>query len=263
MPRAWGGSIIKFRGLGGKWPLGKMYRAGRGAERVEAPPADALKLTGKRVGATGALWAYGGISNQQDVDCTCNHSIFHLDLWARSWVPNNAVSGVMVIDSNGNRIMRMGKYGNVDDTEADLKEKEDGLRFAYIRACGATDTAAYVLDQASSRILKAALSYHAEETVSLDSGSRGSAPTPASAARTPEAKPAAGLSAPPPSSAAAPPAASPASSPAVVCRGWWSLAMSYKRAGRKDKAREYLRKIIESYPTTEYAARAKRELAEL
>ena len=39
--------------------------------------------------------------------------------------------------------------------------------------------------------------------------------------------------------------------------------MSYKRAGRQDKAREYLQKIIETYPESDYAGRAKREIAGL
>jgi hypothetical protein len=35
-----------------------------------------------------------------------------------------------VVDANGNRILRAGRYGNVDDTEADVKAGNDGLRFA-------------------------------------------------------------------------------------------------------------------------------------
>jgi TolA-binding protein len=39
--------------------------------------------------------------------------------------------------------------------------------------------------------------------------------------------------------------------------------MSYKRAGRRDKAREYLQKILDEHPGTDYAARARKELARL
>ena len=39
--------------------------------------------------------------------------------------------------------------------------------------------------------------------------------------------------------------------------------MSYKRAGRKDKAREYFQKIVNTYPDHEYAARARKEIARL
>jgi hypothetical protein len=53
----------------------------------------------------------------------------------------------------------------VDDTEADLKAGKDGLRFCWPRAVVASDTALYVADVGNRRVLKAALSYAAEETV--------------------------------------------------------------------------------------------------
>jgi hypothetical protein len=62
----------------------------------------------------------------------------------------------MVIDANGNRIARIGRYGNVDD---------EGIRIAWPRAVTASDRAMYVMDYGNRRILQAALSYHAEETV--------------------------------------------------------------------------------------------------
>jgi hypothetical protein len=157
-PRAWGGSILKFRGLGNKYPLGRMYGKHIWASK-DAPPADALKLDGRLFSAaSGALWAYGGISNVADTGCECNLSGFHLDHWARLWVPNNAVCGVMVVDSNGNFVMRVGQYGNLDD---------EGPRFAYIRSVWATDEALYVYDMANARLSKIALKYAAEETVPL------------------------------------------------------------------------------------------------
>ena len=104
-------------------------------------------------------------------------------------------------------------------------------------------------------------------------------PAPTSSSRTrPEPAPSrsneaeAGVT--PTASGSAPPAkpdvSSPRSAPVAakrtpeqVCRGWWSLAMSYKRAGRKDKAREYFQKIIAEHPGNEYAAKAKKEIARL
>ena len=71
-------------------------------------------------------------------------------------MPNNAVCGVMVVDSNGNFVMRVGKYGNVDD---------EGARFAYIRSVFATDEALYVYDMANARLSKITLKYGAEEIV--------------------------------------------------------------------------------------------------
>lgn len=47
------------------------------------------------------------------------------------------------------------------------------------------------------------------------------------------------------------------------CKGWLSMADNYAKAGFKEKARPYLQKVIDKYPSTEYAAAAKRKLAEL
>jgi hypothetical protein len=153
------GSLIKFRGQGGKYPLGRITWTGGPA------PDGAVKLNGAY--ATGALWAYGGVTGQTRRGCNCNNQRFDLDPWARVWIPATHLFSVMVLDSNGNRIARLGRYGNVDDTEADLKANKDGLRFAWLRAVAASDTALYVVDTANRRILKAALSYQAEETVAV------------------------------------------------------------------------------------------------
>ena len=116
--------------------------------------------------ASGALWAYGGVTGQSE-GCSCHHQRFDMDPWARVWIPAGHLFSVLVLDSNGNRIARLGRYGNVDDTEADVKAEKDGLRFAWMRAVAASDTALYVADSGNRRILKAALSYAAEETAAL------------------------------------------------------------------------------------------------
>jgi hypothetical protein len=55
----------------------------------------------------------------------------------------------------------------VDDTERDLREGRDGIRLCWPRAAAASDNALYVVDAGNRRILKAKLSYAAEETVAL------------------------------------------------------------------------------------------------
>jgi len=163
--RRWGGcgSLIKFRGLGGKYPVGKFYgKIPYGGETKTPRPPGALKLSGSEsrntFAVTGALWVYGGVSNQSFGDCNCAQNRFHLDHWARSWIPANHLCSVIVLDSNGNRIARIGRYGNPDDP---------GVRFAWLRAAAASDTALYVCDHGNRRILKAELAYHAEETAPL------------------------------------------------------------------------------------------------
>jgi len=156
------GTLIKFRGQGGKFPVGKIVWS------KEAAPADAVKLN--RGYAVGALWAYGGITGQSGGDCSCHHQRYDMDPWARIWIPATHLYSVMVLDSNGNRIARLGRYGNVDDTEEDVKAGRDGLRFCWPRATAASNTALYVSDTGNRRILKAALSYEVEESVNLEPG---------------------------------------------------------------------------------------------
>jgi hypothetical protein len=143
------GSLIKFRGQGGKYPL----NVGTGAK------------VGKGQEMPGALWVYGGLSNLTGGNCSCHHARFYMDGSARIWICANQLCSIMVLDSNGNRVARLGRYGNPDDTDADLKAGKDGVRLVWPRAVAASETAMYVIDFGNRRILKAALSYAAEETV--------------------------------------------------------------------------------------------------
>jgi hypothetical protein len=106
------GTLIKFRAQGGKYPIGKIVRG------KESAPAGAIHLSNGY--ALGALWAYGGVTGQSE-GCSCHHQRFDMDPWARAWIPSGHLFSVVVLDSNGNRIVRLGRYGNVDDTEADVR----------------------------------------------------------------------------------------------------------------------------------------------
>ncbi len=164
----WGGfgTLVKFRG-GVPFPRAKVISS-------ESPPAGAVRIN--QIGRLPAvvepeqdslLWAYTGLNGQASNSCTCHHLRYDVDFYARHWLPANYLYSVMVIDANANVIARLGRYGNVDDTEEDLKEGRDGLRFVWPRAVAVSDKALYVLDHNARRILKAALSYAAEEIVAM------------------------------------------------------------------------------------------------
>ncbi len=160
----WGsyGSLLKFQG-------GVPFPRGEASYGKEIPPGFA-KLTGYRSGPTaikGALWMWGGLVCQTPDICTCHNVRYDMDYFARHWIPANQLYSVVVLDANGNRIARLGRYGNVDDTDADIKAGKDGLRFAWVRALGVSDTALYAADTGNRRILKAALKYAAEADVPL------------------------------------------------------------------------------------------------
>jgi len=146
------GTLVKFRGQGGRYPL--------------STGPSGVKLGAKGEERPGSLWGYGGIPHQTG-DCMCHNVSCDMDYFARYWIAGNHVKSVVVIDSNGNRMARLGRYGNIDDTDADVKAGKDGLRFAWMRAVAVSDTALYVTDEYNHRILKAVLYYSAEEILPL------------------------------------------------------------------------------------------------
>jgi hypothetical protein len=109
------------------------------------------------------LRAYSGISGS-NMKCSCGHTRWDMDYYPRLWIPAPQLCSVVVLDSNGNLIARFGKYGNVDDDDPGV----GGIHFAgRISAVCASDRAFYAVDQHNHRLLKAELSYAAEEEVAL------------------------------------------------------------------------------------------------
>ncbi len=164
-------SLVKFRGRGGSYPLGVMTTVAGGVhkpvpDRQRQPPSfsDHTELAAMRAKGTaqGALWAYGGL-NERPTACTCNHTRRDMDGWARTWIPSMHLYSVVVIDSNGNRIARIGRYGNVDDAD----EKHGRIHMAWPRAVAVSDTGLYVMDYGNLRIFRCKLSYAAEESMAL------------------------------------------------------------------------------------------------
>lgn len=107
----------------------------------------------------GPLWVYGGMTDAIGSDCTCHNSRFDQDGWARSWIPARQLNSLVVIDANGNRIARIGRYGNVDD---------EGIRFAWVRAVAVSDKYVYANDVGNNRILKAKITYENEVVLGMD-----------------------------------------------------------------------------------------------
>jgi len=165
-------SLVKFRGRGGRYPLGIMAAIADGhhkpvPNRSGKPPSfsDATELTtlrGRKATAQGALWAYGGL-NEHVSGCTCNHTRRDMDGWARTWIPALHLYSVVVLDSNGNRIARIGRYGNVDDAD----EKCGRIHMAWPRGVAVSDSGLYVMDYGNLRIFRCKLGYHAEEELPL------------------------------------------------------------------------------------------------
>jgi sugar lactone lactonase YvrE len=130
-------------------------------------PADILNAPHGRGWVEGAAWMYGGVGfggKNPGVGCACWNCRFALDYFARSFVPEIDHYSVAVLDSAGNLILRVGRYGNVDDG----KPPGDGV--ALFHACFvATDTDRRLLiaDAGNGRIVGVRLDYHATQRVPL------------------------------------------------------------------------------------------------
>lgn len=127
--------------------------------------------------ARGALWAYGGASAGSTNHCWCRHGQFKVDYFGRVFVPEADRYSVAVLDTNGQVILRIGRYGNADDG----RPLVPGPTGAVHRAIGGdevalfdahyvtthTDKRVFVADAGNGRIISVKLGYHATETVAL------------------------------------------------------------------------------------------------
>jgi hypothetical protein len=127
----------------------------------------------------GAEWMYGGVgyagfnSAHAGGGCACWFSRFCLDYFARSIVPEPQIFSVAVLDSAGNLITRIGRYGNVDDGRPLVASPDvasphplGGDEVGLFHACYTgtqTDRRIFISDVGNGRILSVKLGYHADE----------------------------------------------------------------------------------------------------
>lgn len=127
----------------------------------------------------GAEWMYGGVGwgGIQLMGRPYGSSRFALDYFGRSFAPEVDRYHVAVLDSNGNVVLRIGKYGNVDDGKpmqlvgGPPKPRSIGgdevalIHGAYVATH--TDRRLFIADTGNGRILSVKLGYHAEATIPL------------------------------------------------------------------------------------------------
>ncbi|MCK6470542.1 MAG: hypothetical protein L6R28_02240 [Planctomycetes bacterium] len=126
--------------------------------------------------AEGVEWMYGGVG-LNNMACICWNARPALDLYARSFAPEINHRSVAVLDTAGNLILRVGRYGNIDDGVPLVPEggpakpralggDEVALVFpAYLATH--SDRRLFIADAGNSRIASVKLAYHTEETIKL------------------------------------------------------------------------------------------------
>jgi len=161
----------------------KVLSAGGGGH-VPVPLSDGLRpkrpmeLAGYTTGwVEGAEWFYGGVGFCVPGGCVCWNSRFDLDYFNRSFAPEPLCFSVAVLDSAGNLILRVGKYGNVEDGRPLVVDggpsnprSIGGDEVALFHACyvaSDTDRRLFIADAGNARIVSVKLGYHATERVAL------------------------------------------------------------------------------------------------
>ncbi|MHC4914387.1 MAG: NHL repeat-containing protein [Planctomycetota bacterium] len=137
----------------------------------------------KSVWVSGAEWMYGGVGYTGEhhknpaYGCDCCYSSFDLDYFARSFAPEVEHCSVAVLDSAGNLILRVGRYGNVDDGKPlvpaggpartnSIGGDEVAIFYAPHLAVH-TDRRLFIADVGNERIVSVKLGYGATEKVAL------------------------------------------------------------------------------------------------
>ncbi len=149
---------------------------------MESPPARSPDLLRGRTWVEGAHWFYGGAgwsayNSPAPATCSCHNSRFALDYFDRSFTPEVARYTVGVVDSQGNLILRVGQYGNVDDGMPLVKDGgppnprsiggDEVALFHGAYLATHTDHRLFIADAGNARIVSVKLDYHTNETVHL------------------------------------------------------------------------------------------------
>jgi hypothetical protein len=159
------GSIFKFPPTGGgfKWGAAGSGGAAKG-DLVRKPTAveDAGGGQVKKAACEGAEWQFYGIAPVAVTrgTCMCTGCGPALDDHARVYVPDAYRMCVHVLDTEGNYLLRIGRYGNQDDARG-------RIAFARPRFVEVKSGQVLVTDPQNGRTVKLDLVYTVEETAAL------------------------------------------------------------------------------------------------
>ncbi len=179
------GTLMKFRpGKGRILGEGPSVPEPLDARARPKRPPDIRNSVGGPSWVEGAEWLYGGVGFAGDLAggasrCSCANMRFALDDYGRSFVPETSRFSVGVLDTNGNLILRLGRYGNADDGQpAEPDPASDGparhalggdeiALFHPSYLATHADRRLFIADGGNDHIVAVRLAYHAEASVRL------------------------------------------------------------------------------------------------
>ncbi len=185
------GAVVKFSARGGEvYGHGGRPRAKRGAPEpkvsplisVKNAPANAVTFRAgylaREIKIVGAQWHFLGCGpiptsdvGWGDPSCVCMTSHLAVDPFGRVFAPNVFRFCVEVLDTAGNHLMRIGRYGNADSPSAAGPGSGAGgpeIPFAWPAFVSVADGKVYVSDSVNRRVVVVGLHWADERICSID-----------------------------------------------------------------------------------------------
>jgi len=120
----------------------------------------------------GAKWLYAGASPIKESGCNCPQMRACLDWYKRSFVPEAYRHSIGVLDTNGNLILHIGRYGNLDSgdgAKSRIPVGGDNIAMSFCENVAVTDN--YLCyDDFCERVAVLKLNYYAVETAGIAAG---------------------------------------------------------------------------------------------
>jgi hypothetical protein len=186
--RVWGKGKAALRGSGCvmkfKPGQGKFYAtSGAQVPLSKDIPLDGLPQMNRppkaKLYVEGAEWVFPGAGWVPQYCCVCWNCRFAVDHFGRSFVPQHHRYQVAVLDTNGNLVVQVGRYGNVDDGKPLIVNEDrraepprsiggDEVGLAYACYTGtASDRYLFIYDAGNDCIRSVKLDYHVNERTAL------------------------------------------------------------------------------------------------
>ncbi len=163
-----GGSLAKFTAQGGK-----LFSESAPIKLDTLPDRPPDFFGNGRMWAQNMFWSVPGLDQLQFVGsqtgnypCQCYHCRFDTDPYGRTFMPRAYAYHVQVVDTAGNRICEIGRFGNADKPAMKPGDTDIGLgQCSYLTTV--SDKWLYIADDSNMRIIRLRLGYHAEQRVAI------------------------------------------------------------------------------------------------
>jgi hypothetical protein len=137
----------------------------RRPDLIQTGDGAGYRIPDNDVWAEGTEWLYAGVSPLVSYHCSCFDMRACLDWYKRSFIPEQYRQSIGILDTNGNLVCHVGRYGNLDEG-GKPGPGDDGMVMTRAAYVSATDNYMVIADW-GRRLIVAKLNYHKEETVAI------------------------------------------------------------------------------------------------